>query len=311
MKYEKKLGAFQKSKNIISKGALAIVIQLTADVQTKKFPLNPESFKTPKGGQVAGLSGKKLQKILQRYGIKQSLASEAGRTSRGSIQLMTDYLNFLNEWHSNETIDFDKVELFWAEQIKKFFQSKPLTLSANNSKTISANLNELFQQAKNRQEHNTGTQYMGTILQHLVAAKLKVIMPNVPFEIHGASVADSPTNRDGDFEINDTIIHCTTSPTEALLNKCADNIDAGKHPIIITLYDRVEVAQKQAEDKGLSDKIDVWSVQQFLSTNLCEHSLFKAANINDKMESIIKEYNNIVSEHETDPSLKINYLAKK
>jgi len=77
------------------------------------------------------------------------------------------------------------------------------------------------------------------------------------------------------------------------------------------MYDRVEVAQKQAEDKGLSEKIDVWSVQQFLSTNLCEHSLFKAANINDKMESIIKEYNNIVSEHETDPSLKINYLAKK
>ena len=102
MKYEQKLGAFQKSKNIISKGALAIVIQLTADVRTKKFPLNPESFKTPKGGQVAGLSGKKLQKILQRYGIKQSLASEAGRTSRGSIQLMTDYLNFLNEYGFGE-----------------------------------------------------------------------------------------------------------------------------------------------------------------------------------------------------------------
>lgn len=41
MKYEQKLGAFQKSKNIISKGALAIVIQLTADVRTKKISFKP------------------------------------------------------------------------------------------------------------------------------------------------------------------------------------------------------------------------------------------------------------------------------
>ena len=60
-------------------------------------------------------------------------------------------------------------------------------LTADTSKTIGANFDELFEQAKKRQKQNPGTQYLGTALQHLVAAKLCLIMPEGSFEIHGAS----------------------------------------------------------------------------------------------------------------------------
>ena len=72
----------------------------------------------------------------------------------------------------------------------------------------------------------------GTVLQHLVAAKLCLILPEGSFEIHGASVADGPTDRNGDFVIGNTVIHCTTMPGALLIEKCKANLRAGCHPVI-------------------------------------------------------------------------------
>lgn len=205
---EERLKAFQEENNIYTKGPLSLVVQFTRLVQNKDFPLNPDDFQTSSKGQVAGLGGGNLKKILKEHGITQQLSAEGGRTSRGSMGLMIKYVDFLNAWNEEETVDFSIVEEFWAEQVREYFRNQPFVLTADTSKTIGANLDELFEQAKKRQKQNPGTQYLGTVLQHLVAAKLCLIMPENAFEIHGASVADAPTERSGDFVINNTIIHC-------------------------------------------------------------------------------------------------------
>lgn len=209
---EERLKIFQDENNIYTKGPLSLVVQFTRLVQDKEFPLNPDDFQTSSKGQVAGLGGGNLKKILREHGITQQLSAEGGRTSRGSMGLMIKYVDFLNAWNEEETVDFSIVEEFWAEQVREYFRNQPFVLTADTSKTIGANLDELFEQAKKRQKQNPGTQYLGTVLQHLVAAKLCLIMPENAFEIHGASVADAPTERSGDFVINNTIIHCTTMP---------------------------------------------------------------------------------------------------
>ena len=217
---EERLKAFQTENNIVTKGPLSVVIQFTRLVRDKSFPLDPNDFKTSQEGQVAGLGGGRLKKILKEHGITQLLSSEGGRTSRGSMGLMIKYVDFLNAWNQETTVDFDVVEEFWAEQIREYFRNQPFVLTADTSKTIGANLDELFEQARKRQKQNPGTQYLGTVLQHLVAAKLCLILPEGSFEIHGASVADGPTDRSGDFVINNTVIHCTTMPGALLIEKC-------------------------------------------------------------------------------------------
>ncbi len=194
---EERLKAFQEENNIYTKGPLSLVVQFTRLVQNKDFPLNPDDFQTSSKGQVAGLGGGNLKKILKEHGITQQLSAEGGRTSRGSMGLMIKYVDFLNAWNEEETVDFSIVEEFWAEQVREYFRNQPFVLTADTSKTIGANLDELFEQAKKRQKQNPGTQYLGTVLQHLVAAKLCLIMPENAFEIHGASVADAPTERSG------------------------------------------------------------------------------------------------------------------
>jgi len=148
------------------------------------------------------------------------------------------------------------------------------------------------------------------MLQHLVGAKLSLILPLDMFQIHGASVADSPTDRSGDYVVNNTIIHCTTAPGEPLIQKCKSNIRASCLPVIITIYDRVKTAFDLAADADLNGRIEVWDIQQFLSTNISEHSMFDGAARNAKLADIIEKYNAIIAEVETDPSLRIEFEAK-
>ena len=305
-----RLRAFQGEHNVVTKGPLALLVQLTRMVRVKSFPMIPEDFLTENKGQVAGLGGANLKKILKDHDITQILASEGGRTSRGNMGLMMKYVDFLDVWQTAEPIDLNAVEEYWAEQVREYFRNQPFTLTADPSRTIGASLDELFEQAKKRQKQNPGTQYLGAILQHLVGAKLSVILPPKKFQMHGASVADMPTERSGDFVINNTILHCTTAPGEPLIQKCATNIRAGCLPVIITIFDCVKTALDLAADAGLNGRIEVWDIQQFLSTNISEHSLFDGTARNAKLADIIEEYNAIIAEVETDPSLRIEFEAK-
>ena len=305
-----RLKRFQSENNIFTKGPLSLVVQFTRLVRDKEFPLNPEDFQTSSKGQVAGLGGGNLKRILKEHGIAQQLSSEGGRTSRGSMGIMIKYVDFLNTWNSEEPVNFSVVEAFWAEQVKAYFSNQPFVLTADTAKTIGANLNELFEQAKKRQTQNPGTQYLGTVLQHLVAAKLCIIMPEDSFEIHGASVADLSTERKGDFVINSTIIHCTAMPGALLIEKCKVNVRGGYHPVIITIFDRVHTALNLTEDAGLAGRVEVWDIQQFLSANVYEHSFFDERKRNTTLSDIIDRYNSIVLETETDPSLRIEFEAR-
>jgi hypothetical protein len=307
---ENHLKKFQKEHNAVTKGPLSLLIQLTRMIKSKDFPLNHEEFLTENKGQVIGLGGGNLKKILTEHGITQILAAEGGRTSRGNMGLMMKYIEFLNSWHTKEKMDLNAVEDFWALQVQEYFRNQPFTLMADPSKTIGASLDELFEQARKRQKQNPGTQYLGAILQHLVAAKLSLILPSGKFEIHGASVADSPTERSGDFVINNTIIHCTTAPGEPLIQKCKINIRSGCLPVIITIFDRVKTALDLAADADLNSRIEVWDIQQFLATNINEHSMFDNTARNTKLADIIEKYNAIIGEKETDPSLRIEFEAK-
>lgn len=77
--------------------------------------------------------------------------------------------------------------------------------------------------------------------------------------------------------------------------------------MIITIFDRVRTALDLASDAELGGRVEVWDVQQFLSTNIYEHSLFDETNRNAAIAKIVDRYNDIVSSAETDPSLRIEF----
>ncbi|MDO8332132.1 MAG: DUF4928 family protein [Fluviicoccus sp.] len=303
---QSRLQAFSHHKKIRGKGALAVVIHITRLAKEKGLPLEAVQLVTEGSGQVLGLGKGAVQKVLNDYGITLVLAEEGGRTSRGSMGVMKDYVTCLNALHADGLADMAAVEGWWIERVKEHFSAKPFRLKFDPAKSMQAIIQDLLAQAKKRQQEATGTMYQGAMLQHLVGAKLVLAMPELTIEHHGASVADQVSGRSGDFVIDNTIIHITTSPGEAVVRKCLDNIEAGAKPIILTLANNVAVAKGLAANLDLENRIDIMDAEQFLAANLHELSLFRTAARRETLQKLVEVYNQIVEEHETDPSLRID-----
>ena len=300
------LDKFRAEQRIRGKGALCVVLFITRIARDNGFPLKADSLVTEGTGQVLGLGKIPIQKILADYGITQVLAEEGGRTSRGSLGNMREYVDFLNKLHKAKIADAAEIEFWWIEKVKEHFSAKPLRLRFDPSKGMHAIVQDVLAQAKKRQQEATGTMYQGAVLQHLVGAKLELALPELRIQHNGFSVADSVSERSGDFVLDDSVIHITTSPGEAVIRKCKSNIDSGQKPILLTLADGVAVARGLAANAGLEGRVDIMDAEQFLAANLHELSLFKASERRPTLMRLIEAYNRIVDENETDPSLKID-----
>lgn len=300
----RKLSVFRDQMKICSKGALAVVIHVSRYARENGLPLDADALITEGSGQVLGLGKGAVQRILSDYGIIQVLAEEGGRTSRGSIGIMRAYVAFLNELHVKPSV-LDEIEEWWVERVKEHFSAKPFRLRFDSAKSMQAIIQDLLAQAKKRQQESSGTMYQGALLQHLVGAKLELALPELQIRHNGFSVADAVSERSGDFVMDDSIIHITTSPGEAVIRKCQSNIESGAKPIILTVADGVSVAKGLAGNAGLAGRIDIMDAEQFLAANLHELAFFKTSERLPTLEKLIEVYNRIVSENETDPSLRI------
>ena len=299
------LADFRRQEQIHSKGALAVVVHVTRLAQENGLPLNAATLVTEGSGQVLALGKSSVQRVLEEHGISQVLAEEGGRTSRGSLGLMQRYVSFLNQVHGTQALDLGLVERWWIDRVREYFAAKPLKLRFESSKSLQFVLADLLAQAKKRQSEGTGTMVIGAVLQHLVGAKLELALPGVQIAHHGFSVADNSSQRQGDFAIDDSVLHVTTSPSEALMRKCQDNLRQGLRPVVITRAQGVPVARGLATNLGIEDQLELLEAEQFLSANLHEMALFRPAARHATLTSLIETYNRIVEKHETDPSLRI------
>ncbi len=300
-----KLNQFTQTNKFTTKGPLCVALHITRYAKEHSLPLNFEELRTESDGQVLGLGKGRVQSILKDYGITRVLASEGGRTSRGSMGNMREYVGFLNGAYTNPDFSLDEVEKYWIAQANAFFEAKPFRLSVDHSNSMVRVVTALLEQAIKRQQESNGTQYVGALIQHLVGAKLDCLYGAGSVEHHSVSTSDSQISRHGDFYLGDTAIHVTTAPSEALLQKCKSNLEAGLKPLIVTLRKGQLVAEGLAENQGIKDRVDIFPIEQFLSANIYELGSFDAAGRKTTIQKLVDRYNELIDEHETDASLRI------
>jgi hypothetical protein len=289
----------------LNKGGLCVALVVTQTAKEKGMPLDPDTLRTEEHGQVAGLGKAAVQKILELFGITKVLAEEGGRTSRGSMGLMETYAAALNELHDAQALDLDVAFAWWIEKVNAHFAAEGPKFSFDTGKSLRANIADLLYQAQEVQAHGGGTNYVGAMLQHLVGAKLDLVVGAGKLAHHGFSVADHSTERKGDFQVESVAIHVTTHPGEALIRKCGENLRDGLRPVIISLGENVTAASVLLNNADLGERVDVLDALQFLTANVFERSLFVAGACKVTLATILTRYNEIVALCETDPSLRV------
>ena len=218
---------------------------------------------------------------------------------------MRAYVALLNELYNQDAVDLDAIEKFWIDRVHEFFAAKPFKIRLDASRSLRTIVGDVLQQAEDRQKTTPGVYYAGAVMQHLVGAKLDCVLDVGKIEHNSFSTADAPTSRAGDFLVGDVAIHVTTSPGEALIQKCRDNLDDGLRPLIVTGQKGLVVAAGLSENYGLADRIDIFEIEQFVAANLYELGTFAAVGRRMAVNDLVACYNQIVEEVETDPSLKI------
>jgi len=299
------LTEFASSNDFRGKGPLSVALVVTQHARERGLPLDSGTLVTEGGGQVLGLGRGAVQAVLQRHGIERVLAAEGGRTSRGSLNNMRAYVGFLNELDAEGVADLDQIENFWVNQVRAFFAGMPFRIRLDASRGLRSVVRDVLEQAEQRQREGTGTYYAGAVLQHLVGAKLDCVLGAGRFGHNSFSTADAQSGRAGDFLIGDVAIHVTTSPAEAVIRRCSDNLDAGHRPILVTLQRGLTVAEGLADNAGIAERIDVFEVEQFVALNLYELGNFESEGRRVAVNDLVDRYNKIIDEVETDPSLKI------
>ena len=295
----------KKHPKFLRKGGLCVALVLTQTAKDKGLPIAAESLRTEEGGQVAGLGKAAVQRILEAHGITKVLAEEGGRTSRGSLGMMEAYVETLNGLYERGAANLDEAFTWWVEKVRAHFATEGPKFHFDTGKSLRANIEDLLDQAREVQANAGGTNYVGAMLQHLVGAKLDLVLGVEKFKHHGYSVADQSTERKGDFQVEAVAIHVTTHPSEALIRKCGDNLRQGLKPLIVSIGEGVNGAAFLLKNSQLDDRVDVLDAGQFLTANIYEHSLFKAAECKVTLGKLLGRYNEIVAVCETDPTLRI------
>jgi len=302
--YESKRKADSGSVNTNVMNAGLIVSEMVSD----GLPITDDRLYSKNRSQVKGLSGKAIQKILRRHGENRTFTREGGRTSRGTVNLAKSLSDELNSLVADVDIDFQfvdlshRLELFFTDCVRKdYFDKQRIDVEISADKPIALVIKDILEVVAERSDNPSGS-----VLQHLVGAKLQLRFPGEKIGVDHANAADLQTGRAGDFQIGDTAFHVTVAPMEHLIERCKENLRDGFRPIILTVDRRLQAAQQMLDIAGIGSSAIAQSVENFIGTNIEEISGYRKNIISCELAHFIRLYNCRIDDAEIDKSLMIN-----
>ena len=89
------------------------------------------------------------------------------------------------------------------------------------------------------------------------------------------------------------------------MRKCQANIERGLRPMIVTLRQRMNMAEAQAADLSILDKVELCDIDHFVSHSIEVRSGFARERVESTVTRLIAEYNSIIDKCDAERSLQI------
>jgi hypothetical protein len=266
----------------------------------QKCPLSKsEAFS--KGGELVGARSA-LPKTLAAYGIPGNFLKEATNRQVGPF---AERLFVALDWGkpvatlSPEDRDAVLMEGLNVLSVLAFewLGRQHLKIACDRRNSPVAWIGAILEQSRDRSG--------GKVEQHLVGAKLEERFPGVNIANNPGHAGDVQTGRSGDFELGSTVYHVTAAPGRSVIEKCGQNLAAGRHPVLLVPRNAISKAVHVAEDQGLDQRITIVAIEDFVALNIVEMTSGDESQFIGMLRQIVSVYNRRLAEVETDASLKI------
>jgi len=172
----------------------------------------------------------------------------------------------------------------------------PLTFGPK--ETLRGFIQNAIEQVKRRQRDGNEKDLMVRFMRYMIGAKLQIVLGPHKIQHQYANHADKPSLDSGDFEIGDTVIHVTGSPTEQLIERCRLNLDSSKRPIIVTLANSAQAAAVLAENARRAHRIEIIEFESMIVTNLLERTLAGENGRENLAHELINTYSRIIEKYD-------------
>ena len=298
----------QRTETGVNRNVMTVGLIMCEHMMTH-FPLDEARWFS--GSQVRLLGGSRINKILARHGETRPLASEGGRTSRGSQELARGFEAAVNSSTAAEafaatgqemrTAVIESLQAAMVERIQTdFFDKQRLRIEYRSHEPTSAAVRQLLEAASRR-----GGNATGAVAQHVVGAALCLHYPDMAIDNHSYTTADEQTGRVGDFVVENAALHVTTAPGEALMRKCSANLALDLLPIVLTLRERISAAEGLAGNFDIADLISVRNVVDFVADAVDIPAQYMRDQMAARLRGLLDTYNTRVAAAEPDPSLQV------
>lgn len=101
------------------------------------------------------------------------------------------------------------------------------------------------------------------------------------------------------------IYHVTAAPSRNVIQKCAENITVGLHPILLVPGEQENKARFLTQDEGIDIELTITSIESFIALNIIELATDEKKDFFKVLQEIVEIYNRRLKEVETDLSLQI------
>lgn len=253
------------------------------------------------GGEVSGArSG--LGKTLELYNIPSSYLKEVTtRQGHQDGQRLFEQFEWGGIFHDLAEVDRETILQERIQELRQiateWLQRQNLKLDIDRRQSPAAWIGEIVSNAKGRSG--------GVVEQQLVGAKLAKRYTGIEIPNHPAHAGDRQTDRTGDFALQRTVYHVTSAPSRSVLQKCAQNIRVGLHPILLVPEEQRNRAQILAQDEGIHKDMMIVAIEDFVAVNIVEMASQEDTDFFSVLQDIIELYNRRLAQVETDLSLQI------
>jgi hypothetical protein len=287
------------TKGDVSRNTIAVGI-VVLDHLRGKCPVISTEVLSARGEIKGARSG--LSTVLGKYGIAckylKEVTTRAGHQDGQRLFEAFDYGRSLAALPNKKRDEYLAAAIKTLVQMaKEWLNRQHLKVNCDRQLAPAKWIGDILLEAKGRSG--------GKVEQHLVGAKLANAHPDINIPNNSSHAGDLQTRRPGDFIVGSTAYHVTAAPGSAVVEKCASNLKAGLHPVLLVPREQGDKARHIAEDQGIADRITIWAIEEFVALNIIELSNGEQEEYVTVLKSIIATYNCRLEAVETDLSLKI------